>query len=118
MSSSEAVFYYDGHCGMCLRLVRWLKRTDSRGRVTWLPYQSLDEPPTGITWEDMGRAAYLVSDSGEVSEGFYAIRELLTKLPALAAIGALMWLPGVSLIGAPVYRLVARNRHRISSCGV
>ncbi len=118
MSSGGAVFYYDGYCGMCLRLVQWLERMDSRGRIVWIPYQSLDEPPTGITWEDMDRAAYLVADSGEISEGFYAIRALLTKLPALATVGALMWLPGVSLIGAPVYRLVARNRRRISSCGM
>ena len=118
MSASRAVFYYDGDCGMCLRLVRRLERMNSRDRITWTPYQSLDEPPTGITWEDMDRAAYLISDTGEVREGFYAIRDVLTRLPALSALGLLMYLPGVSLIGTPVYRLVARNRRRISSCGM
>ncbi len=118
MSSGTAVFYYDGDCGMCLRLVRWLERMDSHGRITWTPYQSLDEPPTGITREDMDQAAYLISDAGEVREGFYAIRDLLTKLPALALLGALMRLPGAGLIGRPVYRLVARNRRRLSSCGM
>ena len=53
MTSGTAVFYYDGDCGMCLRLVRRLERMDSHSRITWTPYQSLDEPPTGITWEEM-----------------------------------------------------------------
>ena len=75
MTSGTAVFYYDGDCGMCLRLVRRLERMDSHRRITWTPYQSLDEPPTGITWEEMDQAAYLVSDAGEVREGFYAIRD-------------------------------------------
>ena len=118
MSSGTAVFYYDGDCGMCLRLVRRLERMDAHGRITWTPYQSLDEPPTGITWEEMDQAAYLISDAGEVREGFYAIRDLLTRLPALSLLGALMRLPGAGLIGRPVYRLVARNRRRLSSCGM
>ena len=39
-------------------------------------------------------------------------------MPALFPLGALMWVPGVHLIGVPIYRLVADNRHRISRCGV
>ena len=117
MSASGAVFYYDGDCGLCLRLVQRLKKLDDRGSITWTAYQSLDEPPLGISWEDLDRAAYLVSDTDEVSEGFYAIRGLLTRLPALAVLGMFMHLPGVGLIGRPLYRLVARNRKRVLSCG-
>ena len=118
MKSSGAVFYYDGDCGLCMRLVRHLEGLDARGTITWTAYQSLDDPPSGISWEDMEREAYLISDAGEVSEGFYAIRELVARLPAHSVLGKFMHLPGVDLPGRLVYRFVARNRKRLPSCGI
>ncbi len=117
MSVDGAVFYYDGECGICLRLVRRLMKFDARGSITWTAFQSLECPPLGISWEDLDRAAYLISDAGDVSEGFYAIRGLLTRLPALAAVGMFMHLPGVALVGRPLYRFIARNRKSRLSCG-
>ena len=151
MSAAHATFYYDGDCGMCVAFVRRVARLDRKGRVEWIPYQSLGEPPAGepvgaslvgarakspspltgegwdggdtpppgVTLADMDRAAYTVSPDGVVSEGFYAIRALLKAIPALAPLGLFMSIPGVSLIGRPVYRLVASNRRRISqSCRI
>lgn len=136
MSSAHTTFYYDGDCGMCVAFVRRVARFDRRGRVVWTPYQSLDDAPAdsesvayqnstlhalppGVTLADMDRAAYTVSPDGAVSEGFYAIRALMKAIPALAPLGLLMSIPGVSLIGRPVYRLVADNRRRISqSCRI
>lgn len=136
MSATHTTFYYDGDCGMCVAFVRRVARFDRRGRVVWTPYQSLDytptnpesvadlntslnAPPSGVTLDDMDRAAYTISPDGVVSEGFYAIRALLKAIPALAPLGLLMSIPGVSLIGRPAYRLVANNRRRISqSCRI
>ena len=139
MSATHTTFYYDGDCGMCVAFVRRVARFDRRGRVVWTPYQSLDPssanptnpesvadlntslnaPPPGVTLADMDRAAYTISPDGVVSEGFYAIRALLKAIPALAPLGLLMSIPGVSLIGRPAYRLVANNRRRISqSCRI
>ena len=143
MSAAHTIFYYDGDCGMCVAFVRRVARFDRRGRVVWTPYQSLDDapnqtpppstgegwdggdtanenaPPPGVTLADMDRAAYTISPDGVVSEGFYAIRALMKAIPALAPLGLLMSIPGVSLIGRPAYRLVANNRRRISqSCRI
>lgn len=136
MSVTHTTFYYDGDCGMCVAFVRRVARFDRRGKVVWTPYQSLDYaltnpesvadldtslnvPPPGVTLDDMDRAAYTISPDGVVSEGFYAIRALLKAIPTLAPLGSLMSIPGVSLIGRPVYRLVANNRRRISrSCRI
>jgi len=136
VSAAHTTFYYDGDCGMCVAFVRRVARFDRRGRVVWTPYQSLDEarpapesvagtnpslnaPPPGVTLADMDRAAYTISPDGAVSEGFYAIRALMKAIPALAPLGLLMSIPGVSLIGRPAYRLVADNRRRISqSCRI
>ena len=133
MSAAHTTFYYDGDCGMCVAFVRRVARFDRRGRVVWTPYQSLvsspgqtpspvkgegwdggGSPPPGVTLADMDRAAYTISPDGAVSEGFYAIRALMKAIPALAPLGLLMSIPGVSLIGRPAYRLVANNRRRIS----
>ena len=109
-------FYYDSDCGMCNATVNLLRRFDRRNRIAWIPYEALDSPPRGLSWDHLRQAAYLVRPTGEAYEGFYAIRKLLTLLPPLAPLGVLLWVPGVHMIGAPSYRWIARNRYRISSC--
>ena len=88
----------------------------ARPRLLDSSAQSLDTPPPGLSWEDLDRSAYLETPNGDLHEGFFAIRELLLRLPLTAPIGALMLLPGVSMAGVPAYRWVARNRYRISGC--
>ncbi len=116
--AQEWTFYYDADCGMCSAVVRWLSRFDTRKRITWAAIQTLDAPPQGLRRDDLERAAYLVCGPGDNHEGFFAFRRLLLKLPLLSPLGALMWLPGARLIGVPAYRWVARNRYRISGCGM
>ena len=116
MPSDRSTFIYDADCGMCAAAVRLLRRLDWRGRVYWASSQSLDTPPSGLSWGELERSAYLETRAGDLHEGFFAIRELLVRLPVTAPIGALMMMPGVRLAGEPAYRWVARNRYRISGC--
>ena len=111
-----STFIYDADCGMCASTVRLLRRLDWRGRISWTSSQSLDTSPPGLSWKDLDRSAYLQTPAGDLHEGFFAIRELLLRLPVAAPIGALMRLPGVSKAGVPAYRWIARHRHRISGC--
>ena len=117
MSAARTTFYYDGDCGLCVAFTRRVSRLDRQGRVQWTPYQSLPAPLPTITLADMERAAYFISPDGKINEGYHAIRALFRAIPALAPLGLLMSIPGASLIGVPIYRLVADNRRRISkSC--
>ena len=109
-------FYYDGDCGFCTAFVRCLSRLDWRKSVSWRPWQEMACLPQGLTSDDLQRSAYTEDARGGIHEGFFAVRALLVALPALAPLGLLMWLPGLHLIGVPLYRLVARNRCRISGC--
>ncbi len=59
-----------------------------------------------------------VRATGDNHEGFFAFRRLLTSMPVLLPLGVLMWLPGAHLIGVPVYRLIADNRHKFSRCRI
>ena len=102
--------YYDGDCRLCARSVRWLSLLDFFGRIEWVPYQSLESPPPGLTWDDLCRAVYLVDGRGHRHEGFFAFRQLGLRLPLLIPLALALRLPGVSFLGFPAYRWVARNR--------
>ncbi|MBQ10189.1 MAG: hypothetical protein CMJ45_01400 [Planctomyces sp.] len=116
VSSRGWAFYFDGDCRFCTNVVRTLAKIDLLNRVDWVPYQSLESPPTGLSWKDLDRAAYLETGSSRLHEGFYAFRMLTLRVLPLLPLAPLLWLPGMAVLGAPAYRWVARNRHRITSC--
>ncbi len=111
------LFYYDGDCGFCTLVVGLLTKFDFSRQVSWVPYQSLSEPPEGLTWQDLDREAYLEGNRRREC-GFYAFRRLCLILPPLLPFAPFFWLLGVNLSGEAVYRWVARNRGRFSAaCG-
>ena len=77
------VFYYDGDCGFCTRVVRALEHLDLSDAVAWVPYQTLDDPLAGLSWDDLDRAAYLDTGKGRLRGGFYAFRMLTLRLVPL-----------------------------------
>ena len=118
LQSRRWIFYYDGNCGFCTRVVHGLARADPFHRVQWIPFQSLEEPPQGLSWEDLDRSAYLDTKRGTLHEGFYSFRMLTLGLLPLVPLAPVFWFPGMNLLGTSVYRWIARNRHRHSRCQV
>ena len=112
------VFYCDADCGFCAKTVRWLSKIDFFDRITWTPYQVLQEPPSRLSWDDLNSSAYLDTGQGRLHEGFYAFRKLTLKLLPLIPLAPIFWFPGVNLAGVKVYAWVARNRYRLSGCEV
>ena len=112
------VLYYDGDCEFCTRVVRALFRIDFFGRITWVPYQTLEKPPHGLSWGDLDSAAYLDTGQDRLHQGFYAFRMLTLRLLPLLPLAPILWFPGVNLVGVPAYHWVARNRHRFSRCQI
>ena len=110
------LFYYDGDCGFCTRVVEGLTWLDFSKGVRWVPFQSLADPPGELEWDDLQTAAYLDCGQDTLEEGFYAFRKLTIKIVPLMPLAPLFWFPGMHLLGVPVYRWVARNRYRISRC--
>ena len=110
------VFYYDGDCDLCTRVVGALFRIDFFGRITWFPYQALEKPPDELSWGELDSAVYLDTGQHRLHQGFYAFRMLTLRLLPLLPLAPVLWFPGVDLVGAPAYRWVARNRHRLSRC--
>ena len=110
------VVYYDGECALCETARRWLSRLDVSRSVDWTAYQSLLEPPRGLSWLDLESAMWIDTGSGKLLRGFHAFRMLACRLPPLTALAPLLWLPGMARLGEWAYGLVARNRCRLSNC--
>ena len=110
------ILYYDGDCGFCDHVKRWLSRMDFFHHIAWIPYQALERPPQGLSWSDLDRAAYLDTGRGRAYGGFYAFRMLTLRLLPLIPLTPIVWFPGMNLVGEVVYGWVARNRYRLSGC--
>ena len=110
------VVYYDGECSLCETVRLWFSRLDVSRSVEWAAYQSLERPPSGLSWSDLESAVWLDSGNGRHVGGFHAFRMLALRLPPLMALAPALWLPGMGRLGELVYGWVARNRCRLSSC--
>ena len=114
MSDRKHTMFYDGGCGLCRATRACLAALDVSRRVRWRAYQSLSEPPRGLAWADLERAAYLRTADGRTFQGFFAFRALSTRLPLLWPLAPLLWLPGMAALGGRAYRWVAANRRCVA----
>jgi predicted DCC family thiol-disulfide oxidoreductase YuxK len=109
----NGVLLYDGDCGFCTRSAMFLRKR-LRTPVEVLPWQSVDLAPLGVTAAQCAEAVQYVA-GGRVSAGPAAVADVLrgarARLWRLAG-----WLLGrrpALVLAGPVYRWIARNRHRL-----
>jgi predicted DCC family thiol-disulfide oxidoreductase YuxK len=108
---------FDGDCGFCTSSATWgaarLHRRDRRD-AELRPWQYTDLAALGTTPERAAQEVLWVAPTGEVRGGAAAVASWLRYAGgAYAVAGRAMELPGVRSLAAAVYRLVARNRHRL-----
>lgn len=70
-----------------------------------------DQFPQLSSEETQNRMVSIRPD-GKTYGGFYAVRDIAAHLPLTLLPALTLYIPGVSLIGVPVYAWIARNRHR------
>lgn len=114
MTKRFPVVLFDSHCGICERSVAWLQRRD-RGRV--LRYVALDEPEgqeflaaVGLPLEYRESMVFIEAD-GRFSNESTGILSALERLPGWRGTAQLL-LKVPKGIRDPIYRFVARHRHR------
>jgi predicted DCC family thiol-disulfide oxidoreductase YuxK len=109
----RALLLFDGYCGVCTRLARFVVRR-IQPAVDVVPAQTVDLARYGITEVQAAAALQHVDESGRVTSGAAAVAQLLRRgrRPWRVA-GMVMAAPGVIGVAEAVYRLVARNRHRL-----
>jgi len=108
---------YDGDCGFCARCAMFVERHVRRGArrdVTVVPWQAADLDRLGLTVTECAEAVRWVGRDGSRAHGPLAIAHLLrTAGPGWRVAGWLLARRPVLAIAWPVYRWVARNRHRM-----
>ena len=116
MSREHTLVFYDGHCGLCHRAVRFGLDHDPDGsRFRFAPLQgtTLRETLTPEVIERLPDSIVVVTTDGELLERSNAILEMSTQIgggwAALARLSRIVPRPLRDL----VYRFIARIRHRI-----
>jgi predicted DCC family thiol-disulfide oxidoreductase YuxK len=110
---------YDGHCKVCGRMVRALRRWDANSRLLEIVPSQLPGLDARFPW--IPAAAYLesvqlVGPGGTTWQGAAAIERLLDVLPRGGLLGWVFSVPFVRALADRFYRWFARNRYRLG-CG-
>jgi predicted DCC family thiol-disulfide oxidoreductase YuxK len=111
-------FVFDGDCAFCSSCARFIENR-IRPAAQVVAWQFTDLDALGLTEEQAGAAVQYVTAGRAPTAGPVAIADLLKTAPGLA--GRLLWRPAGAILGLrpvsalawPVYRWVARNRHRM-----
>ncbi|MFI6796454.1 thiol-disulfide oxidoreductase DCC family protein [Streptosporangium canum] len=108
----QPVLVFDGDCGFCTASVRFAeRRIGVRARVT--PWQFADLAALGTTRERAEREVLWV-ERGRVYGGAQAVARLLVAAgPPWSLPGLALRVPPFRWAAQALYRLIARNRHRL-----
>jgi predicted DCC family thiol-disulfide oxidoreductase YuxK len=109
-----ATFLYDGDCAFCTSCARFIERSIPT-RATVTPWQFADLDALGASTDDASEAVLWIEPGRPVLAGPAAIARLLrtSRRAVWRPAGAVLALRPVTALAWPVYRWVARNRHRL-----
>jgi predicted DCC family thiol-disulfide oxidoreductase YuxK len=110
---TRAVFLYDGDCAFCTSCARVVeRRIPTRAEV--VPWQWVDLADLGVTQAEAEEAVIWIPPSGPTATGPIGIGRLLIDAGSYwRPLGWLLMVPPMRWLAWPIYRLVARNRHRM-----
>ena len=110
---SRPVFLFDGDCAFCTSCADFVERRIPTGAdVT--PWQFADLDALGVRQADAEEAVIWVTPDGATAAGPDAIARLLVDAGSVwRPVGWVLGAVPVRWLAWPVYRLVARNRHRM-----
>jgi len=89
---------YDETCPFCVRWVRRLQRLD------WLHRLEFVQGGAGL------EAVRCITPRGRVHRGARAFRALGLRVPLLAPLALLLWVPGFTHIAEVAYRWISEHR--------
>jgi predicted DCC family thiol-disulfide oxidoreductase YuxK len=116
MTTGPFTIIFDGHCPLCVREVRFMRKLDrGRGRLAMLNLAAPDFQPSayGLTMDAVTGAIHGIEADGSIVTGVEVFRR------AYAAVGwgwLLAWTrwPLVRPVADAAYRWFARNRYRLT----
>ena len=114
---SRIIVLYDGECGFCTGMIRWLRRSDWGQQLAFL---SLHDPSVverfpGVDHDRLTREMLVMDQQGKQYWGADAVCFLTRQLPTLWAFVPILHFPGTRSAWRLIYPKIAANRYRISS---
>lgn len=106
---------WDGGCGFCSRSVALLQRI-ARSPVPVSPVQAHVDSLNAQAVRAAQDQVLWVDPAGAISAGVEAVSHAL-RAAGRPWLGAVLALPVVRTVAAAIYRLIARNRHRLGGSG-
>lgn len=109
----SATFVFDGDCSFCTLCANFVTRwIPTRAEV--VPWQRTDLRALGVTKAEAQEAVQWAEPGRPVLAGPEAIAALLRSSNLFwKSLGWVLALPPVRALAWPVYRLIARNRHKM-----
>jgi predicted DCC family thiol-disulfide oxidoreductase YuxK len=104
--------YYDGRCGWCRAGVNRLKRLDWFHALQAIDYTTLESGDRPVPEEVFEKGMPLRTRDGRLLIGFRAVRHALIHTPPGWIVGWILYVPGLSQLGASAYAAFARRRPR------
>jgi len=115
---ARLIVCYDGTCAVCAAAVTRLRTLDGQERLRFVPAQQVtSELPDfagRIEPGALSSALHVIEPDGRWISGGEAVLRIAETVPRLRPIARLGRLPLVNPLVEPLYRLVARHRHRLS----
>ena len=109
---------YDGDCGFCQRVVDLIKKFDWLRKFDFIPFQNEEvfKDFNELTSEMCQKEIFLckINKNGrKYFPGYDAFKMMTLFVPITMLFSWFFFLPGVVQLGRIVYKIVAKNRHRI-----
>ncbi len=116
VETKELTILYDGTCGFCTRQARFAQRLGGEHvRLASTADPRVLERYPNVSREASNRQMYVQEeDTGRRYGGAAAVARLLREVPIIGLAGWLYYVPILHQIADGGYRVIARNRHRLS----
>lgn len=102
---------WDGECGLCGRVICWVRRQDAAGAFHAVPFQDCPTPPmTPELRADAARAVQVITADGQRLSAARAALFVLVELDRWAGLARLLRRRPFIAVAERGYRLVAEHR--------
>lgn len=110
---------FDGDCGVCTWAARMARRIDRKKKAFHIrPYQHYTEDelePYALTRKQLGERLHLVTPTGKVRTGAFAVNAfLVAHFPWSVAVVLVCLAFPLLLLEMAAYSMISRHRHRVS----
>ncbi|MCP3028309.1 DCC1-like thiol-disulfide oxidoreductase family protein [Halobacillus sp. A5] len=110
---NKPIILYDENCYLCRQTKLILQTFDWFNLFKWMAIQKEDVSKFKININDLSKELHLITPSKKILKGYDSLRYAFIRTPLTFVVGAFMYMPGMRVIGEPLYRLIAKNRYRI-----